>query len=220
MIDLCKEPETTFFPSRQTTRRLEGKSVVVLDVEEATGRPRLVAALHVAPNPRNGLFVSNNPVNAIDPLGLTVFFPEGYDPSGLFNYLRQSQDASHLLDHFGCDKGPHVRVIFSESFNHDANRFEYGNIIWNPNAELSFGNRGFNSPELNFLHELVHAYHLRSDPADYLRNLKDGSVGPRWRNAEEKRTIERVNITARILGETVRAGYGGGHYRDRRKSQQ
>jgi len=50
--------------------RLEEKSFVVLDVEEATGRPRLVAALHVAPNPRIGLFVSNNPVNWSDPMGM------------------------------------------------------------------------------------------------------------------------------------------------------
>jgi len=49
LANLCTEPENTFFPSRQTAERLEGKSVVVLDVEEATGRPRLVAALHVAP---------------------------------------------------------------------------------------------------------------------------------------------------------------------------
>jgi len=62
--------EVTIFPSRRSIERLEEKSFVVLDVEEATGRPRLVAALHVAPNPRIGLFVANNPVNWIDPFGL------------------------------------------------------------------------------------------------------------------------------------------------------
>jgi hypothetical protein len=70
LTDLCKAPETAFLPSRQRTERLEGKSVVVLDVEEATGRPRLVAVLHVAPNSRNGLFVANNPINLRDPDGL------------------------------------------------------------------------------------------------------------------------------------------------------
>jgi hypothetical protein len=81
LINLCKEPETTFFPSRQTPRRLEGKSFVVLDVDEATGRPRLVAALHVAPNPRIGLFVANNPINLWDPLGLDPYAGYANGPS-------------------------------------------------------------------------------------------------------------------------------------------
>jgi hypothetical protein len=69
--------EVIFFPSRRSIERLEEKSFVVLDVAEATGRPRLVAALHVAPNPRNGLFVNNNPVNWVDPMGLFMEGPVG-----------------------------------------------------------------------------------------------------------------------------------------------
>lgn len=51
---------------------MERKSVVVLDVEEATGRPRLVAVLPVASNPQIGLFASGNPISNSDPTGLEV----------------------------------------------------------------------------------------------------------------------------------------------------
>lgn len=63
-------------------KRLEEKSFVVLDVEEATGRPRLVAVLPVATNPRNGLLVANNPVNAVDPWGLDGEITVQRSPSG------------------------------------------------------------------------------------------------------------------------------------------
>lgn len=48
----------------------EAVPVAVLDVEEATGRPRVVAVQHVLQEMRIGLFVSNNPINATDPWGL------------------------------------------------------------------------------------------------------------------------------------------------------
>lgn len=63
-----------FFPSCsercKSPTRLEGKTVAVLDVEEATGRPRLVVVVPDAPKMRNGLIVGNNPINLWDPYGL------------------------------------------------------------------------------------------------------------------------------------------------------
>ena len=67
--------EAAFFPSREMGSRLERKSGFVLDVEEATGKPRLVAGQHITTETPIGLFVGNNPISGVDPLGLiTVGF--------------------------------------------------------------------------------------------------------------------------------------------------
>lgn len=62
--------EAAFFPSREMGSRLERKSGFVLDVEEATGKPRLVAGQHITTETPIGLFASGNPINLMDPFGL------------------------------------------------------------------------------------------------------------------------------------------------------
>jgi hypothetical protein len=57
---LTQRSAELFFPSR------------CLDVEEATGTPRLTTGDVFASKPRNGLFCGNNPVNWSDPYGLDV----------------------------------------------------------------------------------------------------------------------------------------------------
>lgn len=69
-----EQRQKIFFPSRKNFQQLEEKNVVVLDVEEATGRSHLIAVLTLTRESRNGLYVTNNPVNLWDPLGLEAFY--------------------------------------------------------------------------------------------------------------------------------------------------
>ena len=84
---------------------------MVLDVEEATGRPRLVAALHVAPESRIGLFVSNNPINAVDPWGLYITYRGGGTQAFWDNYrksyadMQKSAKGKQMLDYL--ENSPH-----------------------------------------------------------------------------------------------------------------
>jgi hypothetical protein len=70
-VPLVIEPrrENRFLPSRPWFPRLEEKSGVALDVEEATGRPRLLAVVPLTPEIRIGLFVANSPLASVDPDG-------------------------------------------------------------------------------------------------------------------------------------------------------
>jgi len=98
-----------FFPSRpernESPKRLEGKTVVVLDVEEATGRPRVVVVVPDVAKMRNGLIVGNNPVNYIDPLGFDQisFFPPGSDGAAAADSRGRPSDMTTVAAHGNPD---------------------------------------------------------------------------------------------------------------------
>jgi hypothetical protein len=206
---------TFFFPSRQSMERLEGKSVVVLDVEEATGRPRLVAALHVAPNPRIGLFVGNNPVNAVDPLGLWIDVPDSMrdDYNRARGYLAGSA-AGDILN--ALDQLPQ-RIELRRGLGEESGRFSPmdNSITWDPRLALSTPDGRGLSPAVIFGHEADHALAFNTCPEKYKARTdpKTGALGGDMGDKEERRVIwGSENTTARAKGEGIRKDHTGDFY--------
>lgn len=72
--------ESAFFPSRPL-QRLEKATALILDVEEASGAPRLTTCDLFGSESRNGLLCGNNPANGSDPSGLGKEDPPKYQPN-------------------------------------------------------------------------------------------------------------------------------------------
>jgi len=161
-------------------------------------------------------YVANDPVLVRDPLGLELEFPKGYDPGPLMEYLMKSPSATYFLEKLASPSTPKVRVVFTTTY--DFNYADYyapdgRYIYWNPNAYLSFGSLGKNSPEMCFMHEGIHALHHMDDVNAYAK--RRGNILPYpWDNQEEFRTIlVEGNTVAKQLGETLRQGHRGGAFK-------
>jgi len=161
-------------------------------------------------------YVRNNSVNWIDPMGLRIVFPEGYDTKGLCDKLMQTELGQKLLDYFSGDD--HNVYVNLNDRGINAYRI-FGPVInWDPNSFLDFGRSGSNSPESQFLHELDHAYHDAVNPRQYSadkRNKGDKEFTRKWTNMEEYKTITEVNAANRVWGETIRNSHAGGAQKHR-----
>jgi RHS repeat-associated protein len=162
-------------------------------------------------------YVGNSPVTLVDPLGLELLFPEGFDPKPTYDYLEKSPTAKRYLDWARSKDSPPIHVDLKDTIDEKTNQCHFGqepHISWNPKMELVYGG-GVKpiSPALGFAHEVIHAYHLVKDPKSYLQRKADTkSVDRKWTNAEEKATIETENQIAHELGETERHTHRGGKF--------
>jgi len=146
-------------------------------------------------------YVGNRPVNGVDPLGLEIIFPAGYDPTPLYNFIKQSPNGQPLLDFFNKKGGPDVHVKFNERLDPSADSFHPmvkngaisgGVINWNPHAYCYFGSFGNVSAGSGFTHELLHAWHANTDLAAW----KARTLTPTQNNtsnAEEDLTMSQIN---------------------------
>lgn len=91
--------ESAFFPSR-LSRPLAKETAIILDVDEATGAPRLTVADVFGPESRNGLLCAGDPVNYIDPSGLWTA-QIGLSVSGQIGVLSVNWSAGIAFDGHG-----------------------------------------------------------------------------------------------------------------------
>ncbi len=98
MLDLLREQEKTSFPSRESSfsgweqSAVSSNLIATIRVSDNFGNQTNVTSscsIALQTNLRNGLFVSNNPVNAIDPLGL-------FNPSKGLSALGNAANAGRL----------------------------------------------------------------------------------------------------------------------------
>jgi len=137
-------------------------------------------------------YVGNNPVNSVDPLGLT-FSPDPASKDKFWeaiNYLKQFPLANKVIT--ALDKSTTTYFIQTKtaeqndagaSFNPRNNT-----VYWDPTASFFLDTKGSLSPALMLGHELDHAYHTDQNRA-LADSLYNQHTGTDYDNEEEARTI-------------------------------
>jgi uncharacterized protein RhaS with RHS repeats len=167
-------------------------------------------------------YVGNDPINAVDPLGLKIVWDTGGNNTAnlqaAINYLNRSPAAAAIiqqLQHSPDTYKININSVQHDSFSDPGLNGHGGNIYWDPNAAVYSNNDQNNSfgtltPAMALLHEMEHAAAYDCDKKGYEDRRADDSVGPNWTDAEEKRNItgpERQ--VANQLGEYIRNTHYG-----------
>ena len=137
-------------------------------------------------------YVGNNPVNSVDPSGLTLS-PDP-DNAGKFwlsiKDLRRFPMANKIINALEKSTTDYrIKTLAAEDNPQDAS-FDpsVSTVYWDPTASFFLDTKGSLSPEMMLAHELDHAYHYDQNPglaADLLKQL----TGTTMDNEEEARTI-------------------------------
>lgn len=151
----------------------------------------------------NGLnlygYVGNGPIGASDPLGLVLTFRNMYNGargnfvgSKTYNYLSKNSEMKFIMDKLNDGPDIEIQIVkVAPGQNTDQYWPHHGVIEWDPNSGAMNGGKEYNSPAAILAHELLHAYHHRTDPKAHAKCV--GNKMPDWDNEEEKRTIEAIN---------------------------
>jgi RHS repeat-associated protein len=147
-------------------------------------------------------YADDDPVNFVDPAGLTINVVGGRLEQTLYEmareYLSRDPGMEHIFTELDKPEAGQVYIYFNDEKKDYADSRK--RVMWDPHAALCLPNGETQSPAMALGHELAHVLGPRApstfDPTDY--------------DAEERRVIEGPETAAaRTLGEGVRKGYYG-----------
>ncbi len=139
-------------------------------------------------------YVGNNPVNLVDPLGLT-FSPDPASKDKFWaaiNYLKQFPMANKVIT--GLENSTTIYYIQTLAAEQNASGASFNpyqdheTVYWDPTASFLLDTKGSLSPALMLAHELDHAYHYDQD-FNLADNLYNRLTGTTMDNEEEARMV-------------------------------
>ena len=155
-------------------------------------------------------YCGNDPVNNSDPDGLTVRFGPGSDGRAIntaINYLNGSSTFGHIFSILQNSAQTYT-INTNYSFMNGSFYYPTTTVTWNPGYGLQVTSGGIQSPALALAHELVHAFHYDSDPANY-PNIRQITM-PGYEKFVEYVAVTYETLIARELGEkATRTDHGG-----------
>lgn len=152
-------------------------------------------------------YVGNNPINAIDPLGLKVEFANGTNPM-LYAIAKGyvSVDAATKANFDKIEQSSTVYTIVENNGDDDRYKPATHERYWDPSSALRTKCGGTQSPATGLAHEVDHA----ANRNPILHGMADSD----YQNWEEKRVITGSETSlANKLGEAVRQDHSGTPYK-------